>query len=111
MAHTAGPPRRNKPRRLVPSPRLPRIHKASNVRLFLWCERTFAVRIPTRQASLRAPLVTARQTETEKQRMNAIIPVALLAWSIHGGRDWGYAPVGGVGLLVVIVVVVLLVRR
>ena len=43
--------------------------------------------------------------------MNAIIPVAMLAWSIHGGSDWGYYPVGGVGLLVVIVVVVLLLRR
>jgi hypothetical protein len=42
--------------------------------------------------------------------MNATIPVALLAWSIHGGNDWGY-PAGGVGLLVVIVVVVLLLRR
>ena len=43
--------------------------------------------------------------------MNAIIPVAMLAWTIHGGSDWGYYPVGGVGLLVVIVVVVLLLRR
>jgi hypothetical protein len=43
--------------------------------------------------------------------MNAIIPVAMLAWSIHGGRDWGYLPVGGVGFLVVIAVVVLLLRR
>ena len=43
--------------------------------------------------------------------MNAIIPVVIAAWSIHGGRDWGYAPVGGVGLLVVIVVVVLVLRR
>jgi hypothetical protein len=42
--------------------------------------------------------------------MNAIIPVAILAWSIHGGNDW-YVPAGGVGLLVLIVVVVLLVRR
>ena len=42
--------------------------------------------------------------------MNSIIPVALVAWSIHGGNDW-YLPAGGVGLLVVIVVVVLLLRR
>jgi hypothetical protein len=43
--------------------------------------------------------------------MIATIPVALLAWSIHGGNDWGYYPAGGAGLLVVIVVVVLLLRR
>ena len=43
--------------------------------------------------------------------MNAILPVALLAWSIHGGSDWGYLPVGGVGLLVAIVVVVLVLKR
>jgi len=43
--------------------------------------------------------------------MNAIIPVGLMAWSIHGGNNWGYYPVGGVGLLVVIVVVVLVLRR
>jgi hypothetical protein len=42
--------------------------------------------------------------------MNAIISSALLAWSIHGGNDW-YVPAGGVGLLVLIVVVVLLIRR
>jgi hypothetical protein len=43
--------------------------------------------------------------------MNAIIPAVMAAWSIHGGRDWGYYPAGGAGLLVVIVVVVLLLRR
>lgn len=42
--------------------------------------------------------------------MNAILPVAMLAWTIHGGHDWGY-PAGGVGLLVVIVIVVLVLRR
>jgi hypothetical protein len=43
--------------------------------------------------------------------MNAIIPVAMLAWSIHGGSDWGYLPVGGGGLLLLIVVLVLVLRR
>jgi hypothetical protein len=52
-----------------------------------------------------------RKTEKEKQSMSAIIPSAILAWSIHGGSDWGYYPVGGVGLLVVIVIVVLVLRR
>ena len=42
--------------------------------------------------------------------MNAIIPVAMLAWSIHGGNDW-YIPAGGGGLLLVIIVVVLVLRR
>jgi bacteriorhodopsin len=43
--------------------------------------------------------------------MSAMLSSAILAWSIHGGNDWGYYPIGGVGLLVVIVVVVLLLRR
>ena len=42
--------------------------------------------------------------------MSAIIPSAILAWSIHGGNDWTL-PAGGVGLLVVIVLVVLVLRR
>jgi hypothetical protein len=42
--------------------------------------------------------------------MSAILSSAILAWSIHGGNDWGYFG-GGAGLLVVIVVVVLLLRR
>jgi len=54
--------------------------------------------------------VTTGQIEKEKQSMIATIPMALLAWSIHGGNDWGYFG-GGAGLLVVIVVVVLLLRR
>jgi hypothetical protein len=39
--------------------------------------------------------------------MNAIIP--MLAWSIHGGNDL-YIP-GGIGLVVLIVIVVLVMRR
>jgi Protein of unknown function (DUF3309) len=42
--------------------------------------------------------------------MSAILSSAILAWSIHGGNDWGYFG-GGAGLLVVIVIVVLVMRR
>jgi hypothetical protein len=42
--------------------------------------------------------------------MSAMLSSAILAWSIHGGNDWGYFG-GGAGLLVVIVIAVLVLRR
>lgn len=36
---------------------------------------------------------------------------ALPSWSYNSGRSWGYAPSGGLGLVVVILIVLLLMGR
>lgn len=36
---------------------------------------------------------------------------ALPAWSYNSGRNWGYAPSGGLGLIVVVLLVLFLMGR